>query len=67
MSLFSVSEVARQLDVPPRDISDLFYARVLDDQLCPVVGRRRVIPAGYIDTIRAALASRENRSEPITA
>jgi hypothetical protein len=33
----------------------LFYQRVLDDDRCPIVGGRRLIPAEYLPTIRAAL------------
>ena len=51
----TVSEVARLIGAVPRDISDLFYKRVLDDERCPVVGGRRIIPENYIDTIRTAL------------
>jgi hypothetical protein len=51
----SVSAVARRIGANPRDISDLFYSRKLRDDLCPVVGGRRTIPANYIELIRAAL------------
>lgn len=51
----TVSEVARQIGATPRDVSDLFYARKLRDDLCPVVGGRRLIPPSYTATIRAAL------------
>ena len=57
-SLFSVSEAARLLGARPKDISDLFYRRELRDDLCPIVAGRRVIPEGYLDTIRAALKRR---------
>ncbi|MBL8796191.1 MAG: hypothetical protein JNM56_19985 [Planctomycetia bacterium] len=53
--LLTVSEVARRLGVRPRDISDLFYRRLLDDACCPVVGSRRLIPEQYVATIAAAL------------
>ena len=52
----SVREVARQLGVRPRDISDLFYARRLDDARCPIIGGRRRIPANSVPTIREALS-----------
>jgi hypothetical protein len=58
MRSFFVSELARQYGVRPRDISDLFYRRVLDDALCPIVAGRRLIPAGYVPTIEAALRER---------
>jgi hypothetical protein len=53
--LFTVSDVARQLDASPRDISDLFYRRTLRDDLCPIVGGRRLIPPDYVEFIQAAL------------
>jgi hypothetical protein len=53
-----VSEVARLLGVPPREISDLFYQRRLDDEICPVVGGRRLIPVEYIPVIRSVLQQR---------
>jgi hypothetical protein len=52
---FTVSEVARRRGVPPRVISDLFYARRLDDSRCPIVGGRRLIPADYLPQIDAVL------------
>ncbi len=57
----SVSEVARHLGVKPRDISDLFYCRELRDDLCPIVGGRRLIPETYVDEIAAALRQRRVR------
>jgi hypothetical protein len=52
---FTVSEVARQKGVAPRVISDLFYARRLDDRRCPIVGGRRLIPADYLTDIERVL------------
>jgi hypothetical protein len=52
---FTVSEVARSRGVPPRLISDLFYARRLDDSRCPIVGGRRLIPADYLPDLDAVL------------
>jgi hypothetical protein len=54
---FTVSEASRRLGpgVAPRDISDLFYARRLDDRRCPIVGGRRLIPADYLPQVEAAL------------
>jgi hypothetical protein len=51
----TVGDVARKLNVRPRDVSDLFYARVLSDKHCPVVAGRRLIPESYLPTIAAAL------------
>jgi hypothetical protein len=58
MAHFTVSDVARRLGVRPRDISDLFYQRRLSDELCPVVGGRRLIPEHYVPTIAAAVRGR---------
>lgn len=51
----SVSGLARHFGVAPRKISDLFYARRLDDERCPVIDGRRIIPADYVPTVEAAL------------
>jgi len=56
--LLTVSEVARQLDAKPRDITDLFYRRELRDDLCPIVGGRRLIPESYVPLIEMALTRR---------
>jgi hypothetical protein len=55
MSQLTVSEAARLIGARPRDISDLFYARHLRDDICPIIGGRRMIPAEYVEVIRAAL------------
>lgn len=52
---FSVSELARELGCRPRDISDAFYRRWLDDTVTPIVSGRRLIPADYVPTIREVL------------
>ena len=54
-SHYTVSEIGRQYNVPPRVISDLFYQRRLDDNRCVVVGGRRLIPADYLSEVEAAL------------
>jgi hypothetical protein len=57
----TVSDAAREFtaalgqEVKPRDISTLFYQRALRDDLCPIVGGRRLIPADYLPQIEAAL------------
>ena len=56
MTYLSVSQVARRLKARPRDVSDLFYRRRLRDDLCPIVGGRRLIPEGYLDMVAAELA-----------
>ena len=48
----TVSEVARRMGAVPRDISDLSYARQLRDDLCPVIGGRRLIPVSYVSDRR---------------
>jgi hypothetical protein len=55
MRSLSVSDVARRLGVTPRRISDLFYRRVLDDDACPIIAGRRLIPENYLGAVRAAL------------
>jgi hypothetical protein len=52
-----VSEVARRLGARPKDISDLFYQRKLDDNRCPVVGGRRLIPEDYVSVVETVLRS----------
>lgn len=49
--MLTVSDVARRLGASPRDISDLFYRRLLRDDLCPIVGGRRLIPESYLEMI----------------
>src|SRR5262249_49482255 len=58
MPYLYVSEIARRCGVRPRDISDLFYTRALDDQVCPVVGGRRLIPEYYVPVVEAVLRAR---------
>lgn len=53
--MLCVSDVARHFGVRPREVSDLFYHRELRDDLCPVVGGRRLIPEDYLPVIRMAL------------
>ena len=55
MNQFTVSDVGRRFGVPPRVISDLFYARKLDDRSCPIIGGRRLIPSEYLPEVEAAL------------
>jgi len=58
MSQLTVSDVARRLGVRPRDVSDLFYQRRLGDELCPIVGGRRLIPDTCLSIIATALRER---------
>ena len=55
MQQMSVSEAARRLGAKPKDISDLFYQRRLDDERCPVIAGRRLIPEDYLAEIEAVL------------
>ena len=55
MKHFTVSELARQKGVAPRVISDLFYARRLDDGRCPIIGGRRLIPSDYVPEVERVL------------
>jgi hypothetical protein len=50
-----VSEVARRIGANPKDISDAFYQRKLDDNRCPIVGGRRLIPEDYVPEIESIL------------
>lgn len=51
----SVSDVARRLNVRPGQITALFYEERLRDDLCPIVGGRRLIPESYVDVIAMEL------------
>lgn len=59
-----VSQAARELgsqlgaEIRPQDLSNLFYRRHLRDDVCPVVGGRRLIPREYLATIRAIVMQR---------
>ena len=53
--LLAVSEAARVIGAKPRDVSNLFYRRELRDDLCPLVGGRRVIPREYLPEIERVL------------
>jgi hypothetical protein len=60
----SVGELAREVRsrhgvvIRPRDISDLFYNRLLTDDRCPIVGGRRMIPRDFVPNIEEALSVR---------
>ena len=58
---FAVSDLARQFNCPPREISDLLYARLIPDEECPVIGGRRLIPKKYVAVLAAELAERQRR------
>jgi hypothetical protein len=61
-----VGEVAAQLGRRPRDISDAFYAGLLDGQRCPLISGRRLIPASYVGVIREVLARVDRRRREAT-
>lgn len=53
--LKGISDLARDFGCRPRDISDLFYARKLDESRTQFVGGRRLIPNEYVPVVRQAL------------
>jgi hypothetical protein len=63
-SSMSVSEVADALSaahgvvIPPRAITMAFYERALRNDLCPIVGGKRRIPADYLPQIEALFRRR---------
>jgi hypothetical protein len=56
--LVSVSQAAERIRCRPRDISDAFYARLLDESRIVRVGGRRAIPEDYLPEIARVLAAR---------
>jgi hypothetical protein len=60
----TASDAARELtsqtgqQVSPRAISTLLYERALRDDLCPIVGGRRMIPRDYLPVVLMALRRR---------
>ena len=44
--------------VRPSDITNLFYKRILDEDRCPVLGGRRLIPVDYVPVIERVLRER---------
>ena len=67
MQFLSVSEAAREFGVRPREISDLFYQRVLSDDQCPIVGGRRLIPLDYLPEVASAPRKRGRPAKAETA
>ena len=57
-TILTLREAAERLGVPPRKLSDGFYAGWLTRQHCEFLGTRRIIPEEYLDRIKAALQSR---------
>jgi len=58
MDYLSVSDAARELGAKPKQISDLLYQRELRDDICPIVGGRRLIPRSYLPIILRELVRR---------
>lgn len=58
MKLLSVTEAADEIGCRPRDISDAFYRRDLDESRVIRIAGRRVIPLDYLAEIRKVLADR---------
>jgi hypothetical protein len=54
----SISALARRWRLSPQVLSNLFYRRALDDERCPVINGRRVIPADYVEVIEQVLRER---------
>ena len=53
----SVGQTAKAIGAGARpcDITNLFYKGRLREDLCPIVGGRRLIPRDYVDQIAAVL------------
>ncbi len=51
----TTGQIAQQLGVNPRRISDLFYQRVVSADDAPVVSGMRLIPSRKLTAIAAAL------------
>jgi hypothetical protein len=63
----TISGLARELKVPPRCISDLIYAGVIDAGRMLQLGNRRVFPHDYVGEVREIIKSRTRRAEMATA
>jgi hypothetical protein len=51
----TVSEAARKIGATPKDVSDLFYRRIIPDDAAPVIGGRRMIPLDLLWLVEAKL------------
>jgi hypothetical protein len=53
----SVADVARRVGggCRPRDVSDAFHQRYLDDSRCLKIAGWRAVPVAYVPTIRKVL------------
>jgi hypothetical protein len=59
-SFLSVGEVAEEINVPPRVITNALYDRKLDVSRCPIVAGRRLIPRDYLPEIARILRGHQN-------
>lgn len=63
----TISQVARMLEaqmgipIPPRVISDLFYQRLISEELGPVVGGRRMVDRQAVPSIKEAILKRQTQ------
>ena len=64
--LMCVGDVARLLGVKPSQITALFYERRLRDDLCPIVGGRRLIPQNYVEVIAMELRRKGIDVRPVS-
>jgi hypothetical protein len=64
MSVVSYSELARELGVAPRLISDFVYRGILDPRCWPIVAGRHVIPRDEVPRVVEILRERGALPEP---
>jgi hypothetical protein len=55
---YGIGEAARLAGCAPHYLSTLFYRGILDANRCGRVGGRIVVPAEYLDTIKAEVERR---------
>jgi hypothetical protein len=61
--LFTMSEVAHQLDTSPKSIADLLWQGKLSEGLFIKVGGRRLVPEESISPIASAIAAVRSRRQ----
>lgn len=57
-SIYSITDAAAEIGCRPRDISDGFYGRQLDESRVFRLAGRRVIPAEYLPEVRRVMLER---------
>ena len=67
MVLLSFSELARELGLPPRCISDCVYRGILDPSQWPKVAGRHVIPRDQVPLVIEILRARGVLDQPMDA